>query len=96
MDNQEAAALLMQDIEANMTFLQIGVLAASFLLALIGLVLAVRAYAVLSEARTLYWQSAAKGDSAGAEAGARAARAAAIRAAGSKKKLKSNSIRGVM
>lgn len=96
MDNQEAAALLMQDIEANMTYLQIGVLAASFLLALIGLVLAVRAYAVLSEARTLYWQSGAKAASPGPDAGARLARAAAIKAAGSKKKLKSNRIRGVM
>ncbi|PQA87994.1 hypothetical protein [Hyphococcus luteus] len=95
MNNQEAAALLMQDIEANMTYLQIGVLAASFMLALIGLVLALRAYNVLSEARMLFWQAGA-GVSPASKDEARAARAAAIRAASAKKKIKSNRVRGVI
>lgn len=96
MENQEAAALLMQDIEANMTYLQVGVLAASFLLALIGLVLALRAYNVLNEARALYWQASLGAPAASSGDSARAARAAAVSAAGSRKKLKSNRIRGVM
>ena len=96
MENQEVAALLMQDIEANMTYLQVGVLAASFLLALIGLVLALRAYNVLNEARTLYWQASVGAPAKSSSDSARVARAAAVSAAGSKKKLKSNRIRGVM
>ncbi len=95
MNNQEAATLLMQDIEANMTYLQIGVLAASFMLALIGLVLALRAYNVLSEARMIYWQ-AAVGAVPGGKDEARAARAAAIKAASVKKKIKSNRVRGTI
>lgn len=96
MENQEVAALLMQDIEAHMTFLQLGGFAVTIVLALIGVVLAMRAYAVLSEARGLYWQASALSASALSRDEARAARAAAIKAAGSKKKIKSNRIRGTI
>ncbi len=96
MEEQDVAARLAQDVEANMAYLQIGGLAATLALAVIGVVLSMRAYAVLSEARALYWQASALASEALSEGSGRSARAAAIRSAGSKKKIKSNRIRGVM
>lgn len=98
MDNQEAATLLMQDIEANMVYLQLGILAACFILAVIGLVLAVRAYNALNEARSLYWQAMAKSVAPSIQNvnDPRLARSTAIMAASVKKKIKSNRTRGVV
>jgi len=96
MEEQEVAARLVSDIEANMTWLQLGGITAAAVLALVGVVLAMRAYTVLSEARQLYWKASALSEAAGAAGSARAARAEAIKAASSKKKLRSNRVRGVM
>jgi len=96
MEEQEVAARLVSDIEANMTWLQLGGVAVTVTLAVIGIVLAMRAYAVLSEARALYWKASALSDAAKNAGGARAALAAAIKAQGSRKKLKTNRVRGVI
>lgn len=96
MEEQDVAVRLAQDVEANMAFFQLGGIAAGLALAVIGAVLSMRAYTVLSEARALYWQASALAAEALGESSGRSARAAAIRAAGSKKKIKSNRIRGVM
>jgi hypothetical protein len=96
MEDQDVGALLVQDIEAHMTYLQLGGFAVTIVLALIGVILSMRAYAVLSEARALYWQASALSASAATTDAARAARAAAIRAAQSKKKIRSNRIRGIV
>lgn len=96
MENQDVAALLAQDIASNMTYLQLGGVVMTLALALIGVVLSMRAYAVLSEARALYWQASKLSEAAASDAGPRAARAAAIKAAHTKKKLKSNRVRGLM
>lgn len=85
MENQATAELLIQDLEANILFLQVGAFVLTIILALVGLTLAMRAYTVLSEARALYWQASA-GHSHPSENNARAARAAAIRAAQSRRK----------
>lgn len=82
---ENTAALLIQDLEANILFLQVGAFALTIILALIGLTLAMRAYTVLSEARALYWQASA-GPSRPSENNARAVRAAAIRASQSRRK----------
>ena len=96
MEEQDVASRLAQDIEANMAVFQIGGIVAGLALAIIGAVLSMRAYAVLSEARALYWQASALASAALSDAGARSARAAAIKATGSKKKIKSNRVRGIM
>ena len=96
MEEQDVAARLAQDIESNMALFQIGGIFAGLALAIIGAVLAMRAYTVLSEARALYWQASALASEALGEGSGRSARAAAIRAAGSKKKIKSNRIRGTI
>lgn len=96
MEDQDVGALLVRDIEAHMTYLQLGGFFVTIVLALIGVVLSMRAYAVLSEARALYWQASTLGAAAKSQDAARAARAAAIRAAGSKKKVRSNRRRGLL
>lgn len=96
MEEQDVAVRLAQDIETNMAYLQIGGVAATLALAMIAIILSMRAYTVLSEARQLYWQASALASEALSEGSGRTARAAAIKAAGSKKKIKSNRIRGVM
>lgn len=96
MEDQDVGALLVQDIEAHMTYLQLGGFAVTIVLALIGVILSMRAYAVLSEARALYWQASALGASAAANDSSRAARAAAIRASSKKKKLPKKRRRGLM
>ena len=96
MDNGEAAALLAQDIEANMTALQLAGVAITLGLALIGVVLSMRAYAVLSEARALYWQASRLSAEAAAATSARAARAASINASHAKRKIRSNRVRGIL
>jgi hypothetical protein len=88
--------LLAQDIEANMSFLQLAGAGATLALALIGVVLSMRAYAVLSEARALYWQASKLSAAAASEAGPRAARSAAINASHSKRKIRSNRLRGIV
>ena len=96
MEEQEVAARLAQDVESNMAILQLGGITATLTLALIGVVLSMRAYAVLSEARALYWQASTLASQALSDGSGRSARAAAIKAAGSKKKLKSNRVRGTI
>ena len=99
MNNEETAALLMQDIEANMTYLELGILAACLILAIVGLVLAVRAYNALNEVRALYWQAMANnapGALSKSAADMRLAQPSAIMAASVKKKIKSNRVRGVL
>ncbi len=86
MENQDAAALLLQDLEANILYLQVGAFALTIILALIGLTLAMRAYTVLSEARALYWQAGGLHVNATGGVAKRAARAGAIRAAQSSRK----------
>ncbi len=96
MENQDVASLLARDIEANMALLQLAGVAATLALAIIGAVLSMRAYAVLSEARALYWQASKLSAAAASEAGPRAARAAAINASHAKRKVRSNRLRGIM
>ena len=66
MEDQDVGALLVRDIEAHMTYLQLGGFFVTIVLALIGVVLSMRAYAVLSEARALYWQASTLGAAEGA------------------------------
>ncbi len=98
MENQEAAALLMQDVETNLAALQLAGVAATLALALIGVVLSMRAYAVLAEARSLYWQASKLFTDVSGGGGSRVARAASLNASRGhvRRKIRSNRIRGVM
>ncbi|WP_425410721.1 hypothetical protein [Hyphococcus sp.] len=87
MENQTAADALIRDIEANLLPFQIGASFLTIFLALVGLTLALRAYTVLSEARTLYWETI-KSAAAPSKTPQHAKRAAAIRAAQSSKRVK--------
>ncbi len=84
----------MQDIEANMTYLQIGVLAAGLILALVGFALVLRACNTLNEVREAYWRGQMQG--APERKPARVASAPAINAASARRKIRSNRIRGVL
>ena len=86
MEKQDTAALLVQDLGANMTYLQISAFMLTIVLALIGLSLAFKAYTVLSEARALYWRASDANAPARLENETRAARAAAIRSSQSFRK----------
>jgi len=57
MQQEEVTAVFFRDIESNIALFQLGGLVLSLILALIGIVMAMRAYAVLSEARALYWEA---------------------------------------
>lgn len=88
MQQEEVSAVLLQDIQSNMALFQIGGLLLSLLLAVIGVVLAIRAYAVLSEARELYWA---------ADNGAEKMREPAMAVPHQKpRKIRSNRLRGLM
>ena len=96
MEEQDVASLLASDISANLTMLQLGGFALTIMLALAGVLLAIRSYAVLSEARSLYWQAHAIGSTKAIQNVLRVASPATIQKAHSKRKLKSNRLRGLM
>lgn len=96
MEEQDVASLLASDVSANLTILQLGGFALTIILALAGVLLAIRSYAVLSEARSLYWQAHAIGTTKAIQNVLRVASPAAIQKAHSKRKLKSNRLRGLM
>ena len=57
MQQEEVTAVFLHDVESNIALFQFGGLVLSLILALIGIIMAMRAYAVLSEARALYWEA---------------------------------------
>jgi len=57
MEEATVAATLVNDIQSNLAVLQIAGFAVTTILAMIGIFLASRAYAILNDARTLYWRS---------------------------------------
>ena len=96
MENQAVAMRLAEGFAANIAVLQIGSFVVTIILALIGLVLAMRAYTVLSEARALYWQTAGIVVGTVSVDQDRVIRAARIRTARSGRKVKSNRLRGLV
>ena len=96
MEEQAVAAVLAQDIGDHFTAIQVGGFIVMLVLALVGVVLAMRAYAILGEAQTLYWRAMAMLSAASSGETARLARAAAIKASASKRKVRTGRIRHVM
>ena len=81
MEEQQVAALLISDVQTHFAWFQVAVLFVVLVLIIISMVLAIRAYAVLSEARILYARASAAGAERASQSPGRIATAAAINAA---------------
>ena len=88
MEEQQVAALLVSDVQAHFAWFQFAVLFVVLILIIVSMTLAVRAYAVLSEARILYVRASEIGVRQGAGSGPRVATADAINAAARGRKLR--------
>ncbi|MEZ5893795.1 MAG: hypothetical protein R3C58_11725 [Parvularculaceae bacterium] len=96
MDEQAVAAVLAQDIGDHFTAIQIGAFVVMLVLAVTGAALAMRAYAIMSEAQAIYWRAMSMLSAASPTDEARKARAQAIRSSQPLRRVKSGRARHVM
>ncbi len=96
MEESAVSAVLMNDIQEHWAFLQIAVFLMTLTLAIVGAFLATRAYAVLSDARILYWRSHEAEKGMSQKQSARRATPDAINSAADRKKVSTGRKKGVL
>lgn len=89
MEEQQVAALLISDVTTYFAWFQFGVLFIVLALIIVSMILAIRAYTALSEARVLFAQASHISGESGPHTSQRVATAEAINAASRAKKMPS-------
>ncbi len=89
MDEQQVAALLVNDVQTHFAWFQFAVIFIALALILVSVALASRAYAALSEARILFYRASERDDGAvGARLSGRVATSETINAASRARKVR--------